>query len=149
MINGGMNVDGKVNLTSCYKQGCHRWKGLGTSMGTVCAPCSETINTWWYATHSQYYIRSNADESSCVVTDAKDVDLSEHSHIYPNPSSGAFNFYDLEATEIEVYTGMGRKVETLYQKQSELQFGETYANGIYWLKVFHGDIINTYKIVKQ
>lgn len=46
-ITPGTAVDGKVNLTGCsVATGCHRWTGRGSNS---CPPCSETINSWWYA----------------------------------------------------------------------------------------------------
>ncbi len=46
-ITPGTAVDGKVNLTGCaLATGCHRWTGRGSNN---CPPCSETINSWWYA----------------------------------------------------------------------------------------------------
>lgn len=46
-ITAGTALDGLVNLTGCTNpSGCHRFTGRGDN---ACPPCSETINSWWYA----------------------------------------------------------------------------------------------------
>jgi gliding motility-associated-like protein len=56
----GTALDGKTNLTGCaLATGCHRWNSRGSN---TCPPCSETLNTWWYAnidTISVKYINTN------------------------------------------------------------------------------------------
>lgn len=46
----GSAPDGTLNLTGCTAPsatvGCHRWSNRGSN---TCPPCSETVNSWWYA----------------------------------------------------------------------------------------------------
>lgn len=43
----GTALDGVTNLTGCNAAtGCHRWRNRGSN---TCPPCSETLNSWWYA----------------------------------------------------------------------------------------------------
>jgi gliding motility-associated-like protein len=46
-ITAGTATDGIMNLNGCTNAtGCHRWRNRGDN---ACPPCSETLNTWWFA----------------------------------------------------------------------------------------------------
>ena len=61
----GTAIDGRTNLTGCTNAtGCHRWKSRGSN---TCPPCSETLNTWWYANISSWPITYT---NTSVFTDA-------------------------------------------------------------------------------
>ncbi len=61
----GTALDAISNMTGCNTAtGCHRWRNRGSNN---CPPCSETLNTWWYAnidTRTINYVNTN------VFTDA-------------------------------------------------------------------------------
>ncbi len=75
-------------------------------------------------------------------------------HVYPNPTMGLFNFFldshCEESYSLEVFDQLGRKCLKLedLRPNSEIQFGNDFPNGFYYLFVIQDEFVQTIKIIK-
>jgi hypothetical protein len=69
--------------------------------------------------------------------------------VYPNPSANSFSLLVKERSTVEIYDAKGRLIEKLEGEPGTLTFGENYASGVYFLKMYNDKEISSTKIVKD
>jgi hypothetical protein len=69
--------------------------------------------------------------------------------VYPNPSSNSFSLLVKERSTVEIYDAKGRLIERSDAQPGTFSFGEKYASGVYFLKMFNEKEISSTRIVKD
>lgn len=83
-----------------------------------------------------------------TVTGLENKVTAENFVLYPNPSSGSFKIKSADGTHLFIYSSTGALVEELrIEAGKEIEFGENYAKGIYFVRMTNSGI--TFKIIKE